>query len=459
MKILSVLTILEKDDIIKSIKELLYMKKAFALILSTVFIFLTLFQTAFAGDKEVENDYSAEEIGSLPKRFQMLVNGNLANSSGHLSEDGYCKFNSEDGKVEVVKYNIYGKKLFTAEYDYKYAGKDKIGTFNLLNFRKHDASVKLINDNGDTFVCSRLLRTIPLLRIDLASKHNLVKIDSDGNVLWKLDFKRNEVYFIRSMVELDDGSLILGVTNKTKWINSGIDDFKVTLMKLSADGELIKKVDLQDGFTMVDNLVNVDGRGFMGMVTETELVGENDFENRKYLCAFDEDLNTLWEYEIDSIFYQWDKDNASENGYPVKVKKNKDTPLYETKEQSVIRLDFDKNVVSKNTFKTKNENEYINNIYFLNNGECIVEYNTNSEFSQQRQARWVRFSKGFRNLGELELTGYGILDIIETENECIFCCWNALSYNDYGSVQDRENVYIAFDKDWNLLWQKGVAEK
>ena len=113
------------------------------------------------------------------------------------------------------------------------------------------------------------------------------------------------------------------------------------------------------------------------------------------------------------------------------------------------------NVVSHNLL----QGGFSVSIYLQYAKECIVEYNTNSEFTQQRQARWVRYSMGFRNLGELELTGYGILDIIETENECVFCCWNALSYNDYGSVQDRENVYIAFDKDWNLLWQKGVAEK
>ena len=439
-------------------KELFCVKRVLIRILSSILIFILLFQTVFASDKEITKDYAAETIGKVPKQFQRMVNSNWANASGKLYEDGYYSFNAEDGKVEVDKYSLYGKKLFSTEYDYKYAGKDKNGPFDLLNFRYHNVSVKLINDNGDTFVTSRVLRSIPLLQIELASKHNLVKIDSDGNVLWELDFKRNEVYLIRDMVELDDGSLILGVTNKTKWIRSELDDYKATLIKLSADGELIKKVDLK-GITMIDNFACVEGKGFMAKMTKTEVIGENDFEDRKYLSAFDNELNLLWEYEIDSAFYPWNKENVSENGYPIRVKKNIDTPLCKTKEDTVVRLDFDKNIVSKNTFKTKNENEYINNIFFLNNDEYIVEYSTNSDFSRQSQSRWVRYSKGFRNLGEIELTGYALHQIIETENERVFCCWNALSYDDNGNVEGRENVYTAFDKDWNLLWQKGVTEK
>lgn len=436
------------------------MKKVLIRVLSTILIFILLFQVAFAFDKEITKDYAAETIGKVPKQFQRMVNGNWANATGNFSNDGYYIFNSDDGKVGIEKYNVYGKKMYTTEYDYKYAGKDKNGPFDLLNFRYHNASVKLINDNGDTFVSSRVLRSIPLLRIDLSSKHNLVKIDSNGNVLWERNFKRGEVYLIRGMVEAEDGSLILGVTNKTKWVCAdGISDYKVTLMKLSADGELIKKVDLRDGITMIDNLAYIDGKGFMGTTTKTAIIGENDFENKRFLNAFDNDLNLLWEYEIDSTFYPWNKDNASENGYPIRAKKNVDTPLYETKEDTIVRLDFDKKVVSKKTFKTNNEKEYINNIFILNNDEYVAEYKTNSDFSKQGQSRWVRFSKGFRNLGEIELTGYALHQIIETKNERVFCCWNALSYDDNGNVEDRENVYIAFDKDWNLIWQKGVAEK
>jgi len=430
------------------------MKKNAVRVISVLLLSLMFFQCAFALDKETKNDYAAEAIGKVPKQFQRMVNSNWAIANGEFSEDGYYHFNAEDGKVEIEKYNIYGKKQYTTEYDYKYAGKDKNG---FLNFRYHNASVKLINDNGDTFFSSRVLRSIPLLNIDLSSKHNLVKVDSKGNVLWKKDFKAKDVFLIRGMVETDDGSLILGVTKRTKWINADVNDYKVALVKLSADGELIKKVDLRDGITMIDNLAYVDGKGFMGMTTE--IIGEDDFDDKKYLNAFDNDLNLLWEYEIDSTFYPWDKGKVAENGYPIKAKKKVDTKLYQTQEQTLIRLDFDKNVVSKKTFETKTENEYISNIFFLNNGEYIVEYGNNSSFLYEEQARYVRYSKGFRNLGELELPGYGIHNMIETKNERIFCCWNALTYSETGSVDDRECVYIAFDKDWNLLWQKGTKEE
>lgn len=434
------------------------MKKNIIRIISVFLISILFFQNVFASDKEVKKDYAAETIGTVPKQFQKMVNGNWVNTSGIFSNDGYYYFNSVDGQVKIDKYNVYGKKLYSTEYDYKYAGKDKNGVFDLLYFRHQIPYVNLVCDNGDTFFSSRVLRSIPLLHIELSSKHNLVKVDSTGKVIWEKNFKAKDVFLIRGMVEVEDGSLILGVTKQTKWINAALGDYEVSLIKLSADGEIIKKVDLREGITMIDNMVYVDGKGFMGMTTE--IIGDDDdYEKKNYLNAFDNDLNLLWEYEIDSTFYPWDKENVSENGYPIRVKKNVDTPLYEKKEETIVRLDFDKNIVSKNTFKTKNKNEYINNIFFLNNGEYIVEYKTNSDFSKRSQSRWVRYSKGFRNLGEIDLTGYGLLKIIETKNERVFCCWNALSYDDNGNVEDRENVYIAFDKEWNLLWQKGVAEK
>lgn len=430
------------------------MKKNIFRLISVLLLSLIFFQCAFALDEETQKSYAAETIGRVPKQFQRMVNSNWAVASGEFSEDGYYHFNAEDGKVEIEKYNIYGKKQYTTEYDYKYAGKNKNG---FLNFRYHNASVKLINNNGDTFFASRVLRSIPLLKIDLPSHHNLVKVDPKGNVVWAKTFKSKDVYLIRGMVEADDGSLILGVTKQTKWFSAGANDYEVSLMKLSADGEIIKQVDLREGITLIDNLVYVDGQGFMGMTME--IIGEDDdYEKKNYLNAFDNELNLLWEYEIDSTFYPWDKENVSENGYPIKEKKKVDTKLYQTKKQTLIRLDFDKNVVSKKTFETKTENEYISNIFFLNNGDYVVEYGSDSSYLYEEQACYVRYSKGFRNLGELKLPGYGIHNIIETKNERIFCCWNALSYYEGGGVDDRECVYTAFDKDWNLLWQKGTKE-
>lgn len=99
------------------------------------------------------------------------------------------------------------------------------------------------------------------------------------------------------------------------------------------------------------------------------------------------------------------------------------------------------------------------NIWFLDNGEYIVVYGgINQNGSSSEDSRYVHYSKGFRNLGEIQLPGYSLYDVIETKKEIIFCCWNALSYYEGGGVDDRECVYTAFDKDWNLLWQKGVEE-
>ena len=388
------------------------MRKTAIRFLSMIIVSILLVQNVFATGSVTIKNKPAETIGRVPEEFQSMVNGNWAISEGEFSSDGYYRYISNDGKVKITKYNIFGEKQYETEYDYKYAGKDRDG---FLNFRYHTVNAKLINDNGDTFFSSRVLRSVPLLGIDLPSKHNLVKVDSNGNVLWEIDFGAKEVYLIRGMVEADDGSLILGVTKKTKWINADVDDFKVNLIKLSADGEVLKQVDLKEDMNVIDNLAYVDGKGFFGVITKY-VVGDS-IESKHFLTAFDEELNLLWEREINESFYPWDKDSVSLYGYPVKEKSDKVIPLYQRKSEKLTRIDFNNKVVSECVFKTNIKNEYIDNIHFLNNGEYIVEYGrNNSEDIREENARFVHYSKDFKELRELALTGYSIREIIETED-------------------------------------------
>ncbi len=425
------------------------MKKNVIRIISAILIFLMLFQTAFASDKEITKDYSAKTISRVPKQFQRMVNGNWAVANGEFGNDGYFKYNQDDGKIKIKKYNIYGEKLYETEYAYKYAGKDKESLFYARYCMPH---IRWINKKGDVFYSTYTIRTLPLLKVDFSSKVNLVKVDSKGNVVWQKDFKSKEVYLIRGMVETEDGSLILGVTRRIKWVGDGSDGYQASLIKLSADGEVINQVDLTDGTYIIDNLAYVAGKGFFAMTSE--LTGEDDVERINRLSAFNDDFELLWEYEIDGSFYPWNKETVSDYGYP--ILKKSDEP-YSRQEKTLIRLDLNKNVVSKNTFKTSVENEYIGDIFILDNGEFIVEFKSNNE-NNYKTARFIHYSKDNRNLGEVAIQGYKIEQIIETKEERIFCCTNTISFDEAGRADEEECVYTAFDKDWNLLWQKGTKK-
>lgn len=425
------------------------MKKNVIRIISAILIFLMLFQTAFASDKEITKDYSAKTISRVPKQFQRMVNGNWAVANGEFGNDGYFKYNQDDGKIKIKKYNIYGEKLYETEYAYKYAGKDKESLFYARYCMPH---IRWINKKGDVFYSTYTIRTLPLLKVDFSSKVNLVKVDSKGNVVWQKDFKSKEVYLIRGMVETEDGSLILGVTRRIKWVGDGSDGYQASLIKLSADGEVINQVDLTDGTYIIDNLAYVSGKGFFAMTSE--LTGEDDVERINRLSAFNDDFELLWEYEIDGSFYPWNKETVSDYGYP--ILKKSDEP-YSRQEKTLIRLDLNKNVVSKNTFKTSVENEYIGDIFILDNGEFIVEFKSNNE-NNYKTARFIHYSKDNRNLGEVAIQGYKIEQIIETKEERIFCCTNTISFDEAGRADEEECVYTAFDKDWNLLWQKGTKK-
>ncbi len=425
------------------------MKKNVIRIISAILIFLMLFQTAFASDKEITKDYSAKTISRVPKQFQRMVNGNWAVANGEFGNDGYFKYNQDDGKIKIKKYNIYGEKLYETEYAYKYAGKDKESLFYARYCMPH---IRWINKKGDVFYSTYTIRTLPLLKVDFSSKVNLVKVDSKGNVVWQKDFKSKEVYLIRGMVETEDGSLILGVTRRIKWVGDGSDGYQASLIKLSADGEVINQVDLTDGTYIIDNLAYVSGKGFFAMTSE--LTGEDDVERINRLSAFNDDFELLWEYEIDGSFYPWNKETVSDYGYP--ILKKSDEP-YSRQKKTLIRLDLNKNVVSKNTFKTSVENEYIGDIFILDNGEFIVEFKSNNE-NNYKTARFIHYSKDNRNLGEVAIQGYKIEQIIETKEERIFCCTNTISFDEAGRADEEECVYTAFDKDWNLLWQKGTKK-
>lgn len=430
------------------------MKKNIIRIIS-IFLITTLFlQNVFASDVETTKEYAAETIGRVPKQFQRMVNGNWAIASGEFSEDGYYHFNADDGKVQIDKYNIYGKKQYTTEYDYKYAGKDNFG----FNYRFNNNLLRYTSSDGSAYVTSHTLRSLVLLNINLSSKSVLTKIGSDGEILWQHKLNRKDGDMFSTVTETPDGNVVVSCSTFRKFFGEMANsEYTSSLILLDSSGEKIHNKKFEDGIMWFSDIVCVGDNGFFAIAKDFA----EEIENTKtYLCALDYEFNILWEYEINDNIYTWNGDDALENGYPVIAKKTKDTALYQTKENTVIRIDFDKNVLSKHTFKTKNENEYVGNIWFLDNGDCIVEYGAiNQNGSSSEDSRCVRYSKGFRNLGEIQLPGYSLYDVLETKNEIIFCCWNALSYYEGGGVDDRECVYTAFDKDWNLLWQKGVAEK
>lgn len=425
------------------------MKKIINRIISVLFIFVLLLQTALASDKEVKVDNSAEAIGKVPKKFQTMVNGNWAIASGDFSKNGYYHLNADDGEVKIDKYNIYGKKLYSAEYDYKYAGKDNFG----FNYRFNNNLLRYTSSDGSAYVTSHTLRILVFLNINFSSKSVLTKIGSDGETLWQHKLSKKDGDMFSTVVEAPNGNVIISCSTFRKFFGEmERDEYTSSLLQLDSNGEKLNSKKFEDGIMWFSDIVCVED-GFFAIGKEFSDSFNND---KNYLCAFDYDLNLLWKYEIEEAVSYWSKNDVCENGYPVWQINGKE----KTEEKTLIRVDFEKNIVSKNSFKSTNKNEALGFVHLLENGEYLVEYECNyNEAVYSEQNKYERYSKGGQKLGKVDLVGYGIYDILETKNEIIFCCWNALNYDDNGDVGDRECVYTAFDKDWNLLWQKGVAEK
>lgn len=415
-----------------------------------------LLPNVFATDKKMKKNYSAQAIGTVPEKYQKMVNENWAIAKGKLSDDGYYRIDTEKRKVILNNYNIYGEKIYQSDYHYRHAGKDNFG----LNYRYNINVLRDISDDGSAYITSHTLRSLILFNINLPSKSVLVKVNSKGEVLWKYNLNRKNGDMFFSVIEAPDGKVIASSTKSRKLFGDmDMSESTSSLILLDSNGDLIYSKNFEDGIMLFNNIVCVEDKGFFAIGTKySKTQANSSLSTQGYLCALDYDFNILWSYEIERIINDWDGKDVLEKGYPVII--SADPYPYRANELTIARIDFDKNIVSKHTFKTENDKEFITQIYFLNNGEYILEYeNDQMKHTHGEQVKCGRFSSDSKKIDDIALTGYGVHNIIETENERIFCCWNALTYTDNGNVDERECVYTAFDKDWNLLWQKSTAEK
>ncbi len=430
------------------------MKKNVLRIISLLLVFILFMSNAFATNKGTRKGYSAKTIGTVPEKYQKMVEENWAIAKGDLSEDGYYRIDTEKRKVCVNKYDIYGEKIYQTDYHYRYAGRDNI--MGLFNYRFNINILRHISNDGSSYITSHTFRSLILLNINLSSKSVLTKISPDGEILWKCNLERKYGDMYAAVTEAPDGNVIVSCATYRKFFGDmDISESTSSLILLDSNGEEIHSKKFDDGIMFFYNIVCVDDKGFFAVGKDFD---DKAGETKNYLCALDYDFNILWSYEIGDVINDWNCCDVLKSGYPVYAKT--DESPYRSHETTIVYLDFNKNIVSQNTFKTENDKEFITKIHFLDNGEYIVEY----EFDYQKDVfnepfRCERFSADFQKFSEVELIGYGLHNIIETENERIFCCWNALTYTDNGNVDERECVYTAFDKDWNLLWQKGSAEK
>lgn len=291
------------------------MKKSFIRILSTILISILFFQTAFASDKETTKDYATETIGKVPKQFQRMVNGNWAIASGEFSLDGYYHFNAEDGKVEIEKYNIYGKKQYTTEYDYKYAGKDSFG----LNYRFNNNLLRHTSSDGSAYITSHTLRSLVLLNINFSSKSVLTKISSDGDVLWQHKLSRKDGDMFSTIAETPDGNVVASCSTFRKFFGEmDNSEYTSSLILLNSKGEQLHNKKFEDGIMWFSDIVCVGDNGFFAIAKDFTEENEN---TKTYLCALDYEFNILWQYEINDGLYTWDGDDVLENGYPIIEKK------------------------------------------------------------------------------------------------------------------------------------------
>ncbi len=424
-------------------------------VVSLLLVSLCLMQSVFAADikdktlSEKDTDYSAETIGVVPKEYKGLVEGNIALNDNTITEDFWVSTEDKDGKITVKKYGLDGEKIWETSYKQRGAGTQKSRLFLFKLF--HDF-VRCSESSGNVYSWSRLYRFIGFIGFNAITGNKLVKISPDGDVLWKKDFGFNKMIY--DVTEKENGDIIVNVAKPVNLFGgTSTVTYKCYLILLSADGEVKKEVKLKDGV----QFVRIKGLVDEGFFAEISVLDQNN-EYTYYLCAFDDEFNLLWkqEKEMNSIYNIYE--DLGGNGYPLVTKINDDSSG-KYRSTYISRIGFDKKVLATHEWKSNSLDEYVKCESVLSNGDYIFEFSeSKTGKSIDEKYRFVRYSSDFECLGEIELTGYSMHRIIETDNCIIFCMWNAKSYDENGDVQDREIVYTAFDYDYNLLWQKAVSE-
>lgn len=423
-------------------------------LVSLFLVSLCLMPSVFATGKKDEtysgktSDYSAEAIGIVPKEYKGLVDGNIALGNNQITEDFWVSTEDKDGKITVKKYGLAGEKLWETSYKQRGAGTQKPRLFTFKLF--HDF-VRCSESSGNVYSWSRLYRFIGFIGFSAITGNKLVKISPDGDVLWKKDFGFNKMIY--DVTEKENGEIIVNVAKPAKLFSGTSNaNYKCYLILLSADGEIKNEISLEkDVFNVKIQGLTKDG--FFAEVTEYKQEEYTD-----YLCAFDHEFNLLWKQEKETNSINNIYEDFGEEGYPLVTKINDDSSG-KYRSTCISRIGFDKKVLATHEWKSNSLDEYVSCEYILSNGDYVFEFSeSKTGKSIDKKYRFVRYSSDFECLGEIELTGYGINRIIETDDCIIFCMWNAKNYDENGGVQDREIVYTAFDYDYNLLWQKAVSE-
>lgn len=399
----------------------------------------------------------AETIGDVPTEFRDFVTNNKAVGRDSVTDKGCYTFEPDKKSYTVTRTRLSGEADLSVNYKYRYADEETVSILSPVVSRN-----AVFDDNlsGNLYFTSSVQKFKSLFFISWVSntKPIVVKCDKEGNVLWQKTFRPKQMFFIKTVTELPNGNVLVEGYKKvaTFYKDFYSDVLKSAVIVLSEDGKVISNKEYDDTI-FLSNIAYIDGRGFMLTVMVREKT-DDEYLRNYYLCAVSEDFELIWKKSIsEKSVENINSKTVAEYGYPV-FTKNDDKYSVDSRNEQLLKIDFDNHIIGQISCKAP-KGSYISNAFALKNGGIIVEtdidVNGNKAYPNKFTAEL--YDKSCQKVKKLDITGYSIYSIIETDKSEVIVSWNNKSFgeNDDGV---REAVYAGFNKSFEKVWQRGIEE-
>jgi hypothetical protein len=128
---------------------------------------------------------------------------------------------------------------------------------------------------------------------DKSSQVLVVRVDKEGNIIWKNEGDKIEDVVVKDVVTMDDGTFIMGGAKK---VSEGTE--KIWVAKLDGEGELVwEKTFGEKGIAQLQSLKKLPDGGFVvAAQVALQVISDNDL----WMFRFDRKDNLLWEKQFPS---------------------------------------------------------------------------------------------------------------------------------------------------------------
>lgn len=231
--------------------------------------------------KPIELRIDTTPLWELSEETQRTIIDSELLINGVKTKEGYFLANNIPCPIATIeKYDNYGRKLWTKEYEYDY----------------ESVNIKHIIATKDGGFCFSIYPSPNLSSVAPA----FIKCNKEGKIIWRLDFEHNSV--IDDIHEGKNDDILIFSSFRS---NSGLDS--IYSLRIDSSGTLIEEKTLGGSdFDWIRKTYDFGDIGTLALIatqsSDGTFAASNDGYPVEVLALFDDDLNIKWHHTIDNFW-------------------------------------------------------------------------------------------------------------------------------------------------------------